>query len=477
LLETPFPSQTGAAEVRAYVQSKYSLALLSLGSFVRAHGIDARFGTVVGSVDPCGDAVAMAGVLRPRVIGLSLGSYCLDPAYQVAVAIKRKYPDIHICVGGPHVNIYPAETLALEGVDSIVVGDGEEPFLALCRQIIEAPLPDSSGLPEGVYLKGDTRPHYHPATIPDLDALPPLDLTFLGDYRRYREFLSNRVLGLVTSSRGCPHVCRYCRSEKSVYRPFSVDHVIEQLRLFKAQGVEHVEFWDETFNASRGRLEAMAEAISRADLRLTWSIRGAVVNHAPLETLKQLKASGLRLMQFGIETGSPRLLQQLNKRIDVGKAEIAFANCRKAGIRTVANLMMSLPGETRAEMEMDLALLKRLRPTYVSLSVYNWAPGTTLYEEALASGTLAEDVWRSYARQPRGDAPVLHPKTEVPIDEVYRIRDRFHLQHYFNPGQLARYLKDFEIREIPQGVRVASLMLGSACARALRRVGDGWGAR
>jgi radical SAM superfamily enzyme YgiQ (UPF0313 family) len=231
--------------------------------------------------------------------------------------------------------------------------------------------------------------------------------------------------------------------------------------------VEHAEFWDETFNANRKRLETMTEAIGGANINMTWSIRGAVVNHTPLDVLRELKKTGLKLMQFGVETSVPRLLRYLNKRMNPEKAELAFENCRKAGIRTVANMMLNLPGQTREEMRQDLSFLRRLRPTYVSISVYNWAPGTTLYEEALTKGLLSKDFWRGFASCPVHEAPVQHPEGEVPISEVYRMRDSYHFRHYFNPQHLFDYLRHMEINEIPQGTRIAGMMIGSAILRFL----------
>ena len=112
LLETPFLSQTGTEEVRAYVQSKYNLALLALGSYVKANS-DFKV-SLINMVKDRMTEESLVAKLRSSslaVVGVSLYSYNLAISYGIIRRIKREFPSVHICVGGPHVNIFPRETL------------------------------------------------------------------------------------------------------------------------------------------------------------------------------------------------------------------------------------------------------------------------------------------------------------------------------------------------------------------------------
>ncbi len=405
----------------------------------------------------------------PAVLGISLYSYNLGASYATIRALKRAFPDLHLCVGGPHVNIFPRETLSLEGIDSIVLGDGEQPFLELCDRVVrDGRL--AGELPPGVYTAeaaAGAAPLL-PYELPSLDDLPVPDLTLLDDHTRYRDFLSGRVMGLLASSRGCPFRCFYCRSERSRYRAYSLEYIGRCLRHYQRMGVEYVEFWDETFNSSIARLRAIAELFERERYGLRWAIRGAVVTNAPFEVLARLRATGLGLIQFGVETSVPRLLEALNKRISAASIQAAFAASQRAGLRTVCNLMINVPTQTRREIEHDLALVRALAPTYVSISIYNWAPDTTLYARALETGALREDFWRRYAERPVGAEPVVHAETEVPVAEVYRMRDRFLRRYYFNPGYVARYVRRMEARELWRAASIAALMARGQLLARLR---------
>jgi hypothetical protein len=126
LLETPFLSQTGREEVRLYVQSKYNLALVALGSYLRAHSRATV--RIVNMVKDRIDLDALVADLRrdpPKVLGVPLYSYNLSYTFRVMTRIKRDVPGVHVCVGGPHPAIFPRETLGLAPVDSMVLGDGE----------------------------------------------------------------------------------------------------------------------------------------------------------------------------------------------------------------------------------------------------------------------------------------------------------------------------------------------------------------
>jgi radical SAM superfamily enzyme YgiQ (UPF0313 family) len=191
---------------------------------------------------------------------------------------------------------------------------------------------------------------------------------------------------------------------------------------------------------------------------LQWAIRGAVVQHVVPETMARLERTGLRIMQFGVESFSKKTLTFLNKRIDRDMVFRAFDTCRRAGVRTVANMILNIPGQTVADIEEELEVLAALRPTYVSISIYNWAPGTHHYQAALDAGQLARDHWREHARNPVGEDPVIHPDNGFASAEAYALRDRFVRGHYFNPRFMWEYLRMIDWSEIKPALSTSLLM-------------------
>lgn len=462
LLETPFLSQTGTEETKAYVHSKYNLALLSLGSYIRAHSA-----LKVYLINMVKDRIAEDSLIEkisknpPAVVGIPLYSYNLSISYKIIKRIKQIFPETHICVGGPHVSIFPKETILLKHIDSIVIGDGEVPFLEICQQVINNGKLDQNYIAPGTYTKesvesGVTMNGY---VIKDLNSLPLPDLTLLGDHKRYRDFFSNKIMGILTTSRGCPFKCYYCWSEKSRYRSFSIEHIMTIMRDYKERAVEYIEFWDDTFNPNKKRLDQFADTLQKENLGLTWSIRGAVVQHISFETMVKLKKMGLRIIQFGVETGNERFLKYLNKRIDHKKVQNAIDACHSAGVRTVVNMMINLPGQNKKEILDDFRMLQKIKPTYININIYNWAPGTIIYENALKEKTLTRDFWREHSANPVGEDPVIHPKISVPWEEVYKLRNQFITRYYFNSHYMYRYLKMIDFSEVKYALLIVLLML------------------
>ena len=101
----------------------------------------------------------------------------------------------------------------------------------------------------------------------------------------------------------------------------------------------------------------------------------------------------------------------------------------------------------------------KIKPTYVSFNVYNWAPETTLYKNALKNKILANDFWREYAQNPAALEPVTHPVTEVPIEEVFKLRSWFVLRYYFNLQYMFNYIKMIEFSEMRRACRIAFFLL------------------
>jgi len=461
LLETPFLSSTGGEEVKAYVKSKYNLALLSLGSYIKHHSdLSVRLVNMVK--DRMDEDTLLENIRRnpPRVLGVSLYSYSLSFAHKILCRVRKELPGIHICVGGPHVSIFPKETANLEPVDSIVLGDGEKPFLEICRQVIKNGQLDLTSLPLGAYTRNNLPENGEipSAVYENLDNLPMPDVTLLGDHKRYRDFLSNRVMAIIASSRGCPYVCNYCSSGLSKYRSFSVEYVIRMMRHYKEKGVEYIEFWDDTFNPSDRRAREFADALLEADLGLSWGIHGAVVNHVSYDIMVKFKRAGLKVIQFGVESFNPRILNYLNKRLDWDKVKHAVDTCSRAGVHTVNNMIINIQGQTRKEILEDFRLLKKINPTFLNINIYNWAPGTTHYFKALEESVVPYDYWREHATQPKETDPIVQPINDTDLDEVYQMRERFVRSYYFNPSYIFNFLKTMEASDILGAVHIAWLM-------------------
>jgi len=130
-----------------------------------------------------------------------------------------------------------------------------------------------------------------------------------------------------------------------------------------------------------------ATGTALGDLRYDDIIKVDLTNE---EVVKLMKESGCSQLDFGIESGNQRVLDEIiNKKATTDHARQAFALCKKVGIRAMANLMLGNPTETEEEMKLTLALAKEIKPDYVFYSIVAPLPNTKLYE--MVNAMLPED--------------------------------------------------------------------------------------
>jgi radical SAM superfamily enzyme YgiQ (UPF0313 family) len=113
--------------------------------------------------------------------------------------------------------------------------------------------------------------------------------------------------------------------------------------------------------------------------------------------LQRIRDAGCIQLDFGVESGSPRLLEIIRKGITIEQVHAAFALCRKYHIRTFANILLNLPTETEEDILLTDRLLQEIDPTIVSVGVTQPYPGTMFCEKYIKK-TLTKEDYRNLNR-------------------------------------------------------------------------------
>ena len=122
--------------------------------------------------------------------------------------------------------------------------------------------------------------------------------------------------------------------------------------------------------------------IKERNLDFKWN-NGTRVNTVTRDMIKKMSEAGCYFMQFGVESGSQRILDEvMNKGITIKETEDCFKWCRESGIITGANIMLGSPTETRYDLYLTYKLLKKIEPDFISTYITNPLPGTYLYDYA-----------------------------------------------------------------------------------------------
>jgi radical SAM superfamily enzyme YgiQ (UPF0313 family) len=322
------------------------------------------------------------GALDADVYGLSCWTANRRGVGLVAREIKRLRPGAHVVVGGPHATPLAREMLAHhDAIDTIAVGESEDTFLELLGRLERGESP--AGLSGTAYREGGrvlVAPE-RPA-IEDLDALASP-----------HDYFDTHI---VMTSRGCPWRCTFCGAEASWgrgYRAQSVGYVLDALERATARApVKMIQIKDDTFTTNRKRVIEICRGIRGRNLKMLWSC-DTRVDVLGDELLREMRLAGCERLSLGVESGSQRILDAIDKKITVAEIVASSELAKKYGIKLRYYMMIGNRGETRETFDETLRFLQTARPhqyIFAALSVY---PGTRDYDEAVRQGWLDAEFY------------------------------------------------------------------------------------
>jgi radical SAM superfamily enzyme YgiQ (UPF0313 family) len=319
----------------------------------------------------------------------------LDHALPLTRALKAALPDVPIIWGGYFPSQHDETCLREPSVDFVVRGQGELTLLELLEALGKggdlASLRSLSWRQAGALRRNPARP------LVPLDELPdwPYDSVPMERYL-HSHYLGRRV-GTHHSSYGCPFGCNFCAVVSMVNRrwlsqsPARLERILRQQQ--QRYGIDAVQFHDMDFFVSEARSAELSERIT--GLGLAWWALGRVDELMKYSdaTWEKLRASGLKMVFCGAESGSDQVLASMNKG---GKASARLTlelarRMRDFGIVPEFSFVLGNPPEPRADVDASLGFirkLKRVNPA-TELVLYMYTPVPlegTLYEAARALG-------------------------------------------------------------------------------------------
>ncbi|MBU7028568.1 MAG: B12-binding domain-containing radical SAM protein [Theionarchaea archaeon] len=324
------------------------------------------------------------GNIKGDIIGISVSIVQLGELKRLCKWLNQAYPESTVIVGGPGVKCIEVKNSFTDyDADIFVVGEGEETCVNLVDALISGEQYES--IP-GLYYRsnGDIRYSGAPGVVQDLDSIPfpDRDLINVSEYLRiWKENVDLACTDLL-SSRGCPYSCIFC--DKGFFgsniRFHSGKYVVDEMEtIVKEYNAEELYFVDDLFLINKERITTICEEIHERDLHIRWGGHGRV-NLIDEETIKMVYDAGCREINFGVESGSERIIKYLKKGLTFDQVERAFELCHKYDIACGAYFMVGIPGETREDIELTKKIIKKIRPSFINVSFLTPYPGTRLYE-------------------------------------------------------------------------------------------------
>lgn len=329
---------------------------------------------------------------QPDFIGITAMTPTFPEAIRVAELARRTLPQAHISLGGVHPTLDPEGVLAHAAVDTVMRGEGEEALIALLN-VLEDQGGKLADVP-GLCFRTDTGLHISPRAplIRNLDDIPAADYDAF-PVERYIEHngLLRSVRGIsMIVSRGCPYSCSFCAVQQTMgqkWRFRSASKVVDQVEALRDRhGIKGVWFKDSIFNLKKDWTREFCNEMVRRKVDVEWQAltRINLLNDAELAMMKE---AGLTQIDLGIESGSPRTLKRLNKKITVDQIKAGVALAKKH-VRVFGFFMIGVPGETEEDVQQTFELAKSIELDRWSWSIYSPLPGSPLYDDLIAEGLI-----------------------------------------------------------------------------------------
>jgi radical SAM superfamily enzyme YgiQ (UPF0313 family) len=368
------------------------LGLASVATTTRKAGHDVAMADLMVGKDMRSVLKEAIEGFRPEIIGISVRNiddqnmenprFLLDPVKEI-VSGCQSLSEATIVLGGAGYSIFPESALSFLGADMGIQGEGEVVFPDLIERLERGA--SLSGLP-GLYLPGHGL-QCKRMFAKNLDTLPLPDTDLLSLPSQKEELWMP-----VQTRRGCPLNCSYCSTgtiEGRVLRRHSPEAIVQWIARWREAGVHQFYFVDNTFNLPPSHAKEICCKLIDHSLNTRWW--GILYpKHVDKELGGLMARAGCEQVSMGFESGSERILKNMNKRFTLKEVRQISEMLSEHGIRRMGFLLLGSPGETRGSVEESLVFADSLKLDTLKITTgVRIYPHTSLAKKAIDDGVIS----------------------------------------------------------------------------------------
>lgn len=335
-----------------------------------------------------------ASTSEAEFFGITATTPQLPAASRIARAIRQVRPEARICLGGPHITLINAamkreRKLGMSGravkafesltkmFDVLVAGDGEDAILEAMQP--DAPQLIDADVPSGKLFLTNER----------LNELP-WPARHLVDADSYHYTIDGERAYSLIAQLGCPFACGFCGGRESPMlrriRTRSTENVIgEIVHIHQAYGVKGFMFYDDELNVNPKMVELMhAIGDVQEKLGVEFKLRGFIKSQLfNDDQAKAMYRAGFRWMLVGFESGSERILENMNKKASRDENTRCMEIAARHGLKVKALMSCGHPGESEETIMATRDWLMEVQPADFDATVITTYPGTPYFDHAL----------------------------------------------------------------------------------------------
>ncbi|MFH1890120.1 MAG: radical SAM protein [Candidatus Kuenenbacteria bacterium] len=342
---------------------------------------------------------------KPNVL---LGISALSGSYlwvkKIIQALKKEFPKLPIVVGG-HIAISHELLLNNTEADYVCLGEGEETLPMLIDKINnKQSLEQVPGIAyrENESIAATRRQLVKDFLLPDFSLIdvkryiihPKKDRFFVRESRYLVRAKEDDKMATIMFSRGCLGGCNFCYRHLPGYRQGKIGWCWEYLMiLYNQYGVRYFRIDDELFISDKAWFEEMYQKIKKSKINILFRISGLRVDAIDDGMLKKLKEIGCIAINYGIESGSQKILDNMNKNVTVKQNKEAIQKTLKQGMQVMAYIMFGYSGENKETLNetLDMLLATKINPEDVAIFFTLPLPGTRLYRQCVEDGSIKKE--------------------------------------------------------------------------------------
>jgi anaerobic magnesium-protoporphyrin IX monomethyl ester cyclase len=372
-----------------------------------------------------------------NIVGVTSTTLLYNSAKEILTIAKHAHPNAVTMIGGSHVSFWDENALnECPSIDIIVRREGEITFIELLKQIeakksFVGVLGTTVRADNGKIIRNGDRPFFE-----DLDSLPfpAFHLLPLDSFHRM-----GKTIFPLTTSRGCVQWCDFCSTVRMFGRRYSMrspKNVVDEMEMLNSKyGESQFTFYDDAFTVNRDHVLKMCNDIKARKLNITWDCETRV-DMVDKDLLTTMKNAGCITVWFGVESGSEKILGQMNKKIKLDETRQAFKIAQKAGLMTIASAVIGFPGETEQTAWETINFINSLNPDDIGYYVATPYPGTPMYEQVVKNGWLRVTDFNKYdTATPTFETPYLS------MERIREIRYKAHQKFYLRPGYVLKMIR------------------------------------
>jgi len=437
------------------------LGILSLAALLREQGVEPRI------FDCAAETSALDALVdfKPHLTGLTAVTSSVLSARRLAGVIKARFSHTKIIFGGPHATALPEEVIAWPEVDFVVAGEAERALVPLCAWLeAKAPVSQLATVPNLYHKESGAPQHTQKAdwlSSHELDhlPLPAYDLLDIDSVTaRLRHGLIRRGKRALPymATRGCPHLCAFCcRVMGRRVRRKNPDVVLAEIEsLVDAYGIDELYIEDDNFTASKDYALRILDGIYERKLPITIKFaNGARIDTLDDVILERMRRAGCSSLSFGLESGSSRVLQMMDKHLDLDVVRTKVAMAQSHGFMTGGNMIVGYPGEREQDIWESVDFFQSLKLDSVAIVNLVPFPGTAVRALCEEKGYLTDEAahWDNYYFD-IADPKILVETEEMSKEQLKAIMRKVFFKLYTDPRRVWRLLRTMSPKDILSGV-------------------------